>query len=175
MPCRQPFRAFTLPELLITLSVLGIILGFAVPSLHTLLQDSRRSSERHLMHASLNYARGMALQTQSVVSLCSGQSSCNDSRHWRERILIFVDRNGNGLLDEDEQLLKVVDIDPRHRWHWSNFRQQPHMSFSANGMTDSLNGTFTLCDEEQATHAIVINITGRARYSAELDHERCRG
>ena len=175
MPHCQRQRAHTLPELLIILSILAILPGFVTPAVSALLQKSRHISEINQMHATLNYARGMAIRTHTMVSLCAGDRTCEDSRRWQGKILIFIDSNRNGALDADEQLLKVVDIDPRHSWHWTNFRQKTHMSFKPNGMTHSLNGTFTLCEKNLAIRSVVINITGRTMLNSLQDHERCQG
>lgn len=168
-------RAHTLPELLTTLSILGIVLGLVTPAAGAWLQKSRQTSEINQMHSNLNYARGMAIQRQTMVSICSGDKACEDSRRWQGKILIFIDNNRNGALDEDDQLLKIVDINPRHSWNWTNFRQRSYMSFRPDGMTHSLNGTFTLCDKELAIRGIVINITGRAMPSEKPDADKCKG
>lgn len=171
----QNQHAQTLPELLVTLSILAILIGFVTPAVGSLLQKNRHISEINQLHASLNFARSMAIQTRTMVSLCAGEQSCEGSRNWQGRILIFIDKNRNGVLDDNEQLLKAVDINPRHRWHWSNFRQQPYMSFRPDGMTHSLNGTFTLCDQQLAIRGLVINITGRAITSQQADPDKCQG
>ncbi|PKQ42853.1 hypothetical protein CXP40_04595 [Pseudomonas sp. YY-1] len=171
----RPQNAFTLPETLIALTISAIVLAFATPALSALLQQNRHTTEINQMHASLNYARGQAIQTRTMVSLCAGDDNCRDSRAWHGRILIFLDANRNGQFDEDEQLLKIVDIDPRHRWNWTNFRQKSHMSFRPDGTTHSLNGTFTLCDKGIAIRGVVINITGRTMVNKSPDNDRCRG
>lgn len=171
----QSQHAFTLPETLIVLAIIAIVLGFATPAFSALLQQNRYTTEINQMHASLNYARGQAIQTRTMVSLCAGDDNCRDSRTWHGRILIFLDANRNGKLDETEQLLKIVDIDPRHSWSWTNFRQKSHMSFRPDGMTHSLNGTFTLCDKGLAIRGVVINITGRTMINKSPDNDRCRG
>ncbi|WP_134678122.1 GspH/FimT family pseudopilin [Ectopseudomonas khazarica] len=172
MLCLQ--RAQTLPELLITLSVLAGVLGLITPALSTMLQNSRHTSEINQLHSSINYARAMAIRTGTMVSICSGDDRCAGTRRWRGKLLIFVDANQSGTLDGDEQLLKVMDIDPRHSWDWANFRQRTYLSLRPNGMTHSLNGTFTLCDGDLAIRGIVINITGRAKASERADPDRCR-
>lgn len=171
----QSQQAFTLPETLTALAIAAIVLGFATPALSALLRQNRYTTEINQMHASLNYAREQAIKTRTMVSLCAGDDSCQDSRTWHGRILIFLDANRNGKMDDTEQLLRVVDIDPRHSWNWTNFRQKSHMSFRPDGMTHSLNGTFTLCDRGIAIRSIVINITGRTMINNSPDNDRCRG
>ena len=167
-------RAHSLAELLITVCILSIVAASTAPALGTMLQNSRYTSEINQLHSSLNYARAMAIRTGTVVSICSGNNRCADTRRWRGKLLIFVDTNRSGTFDSDEQLLKVTDIDPRLSWEWTNFRQRAYLSFRPNGMTHSLNGTFTLCDGDLAIRGIVINITGRAKAHEQLNPDKCR-
>jgi type IV fimbrial biogenesis protein FimT len=167
-------RAYSLLELLTTLCVMALVLGFASPSLATLLQQNRQTDSINQMHAHLNYAREKAISSRSVVSLCTGSNTCEDTRIWAKHILVFQDSNRNGQLDQGETLLKVATIDASHRWNWTNFRQQKHMAFKPNGTTDSLNGTFTLCETSRAIRTVVINITGRAKLETPVNSDKCR-
>ena len=167
-------RAYSLLELLTTLSLLALLLGLVSPSLAALLQQNRQTDSINQMHANLNFAREKAISSSSVISLCAGSSTCNDTQIWEGNILIFQDSNRNGQLDQGDTLLRVATMDARHRWIWTNFRQKKHMAFKSNGTTDSLNGTFTLCESTQAAHSIVINITGRAKLEIPANSDKCR-
>lgn len=167
-------RAYSLLELLITISVMALLMGSAAPSLISQLQKSRQIDTINQMHAHLNYAREKATSSRSVISLCTGHNTCAETRTWQEQMLIFQDSNRNGQLDQGETLLKVASINANHRWIWTNFRQQKHMAFKPNGATDSLNGTFTLCETNQAVSSIVINITGRVKLETPKNSDRCR-
>lgn len=174
MPLLIHQRAYSLLELLTTLGVMTLLMGLAAPSLTSQLQQSRQMDTINQMHAHLNYAREKATSSRSVISLCTGRNTCEDTRTWQEQMLIFQDSNRNGQLDQDETLLKVTSINANHRWVWTNFRQQKHMAFKPNGATDSLNGTFTLCETNQAIRSIVINITGRVKLETPTNSDRCR-
>lgn len=172
VPTKQ--RAYSLLELLTTLSVLTLVLGLASPSLASLIQQNRQTDSINQMHAHLNYARAKAISSRSMVSLCAGSNSCEGTQTWTRHMLVFQDSNRNGKLDQGETVLKVATIDASHRWIWTNFRQQKHMAFKQNGATDSLNGTFTLCESNRAIRTVVINITGRTKLETPANSERCR-
>lgn len=89
-------------------------------------------------------------------------------------MLVFQDNNRNGKLDQGETVLKVATIDASHHWIWTNFRQKNHMAFKQNGTTDSLNGTFTLCESNRAIRTVVINITGRVKLETPTNSDKCR-
>lgn len=173
MPSLSQQRAYSLLELLTTISLVALLAGLFTPSLAALLQQNRQTDSVNQMHAYLNYAREKAISSRSVISLCAGNDMCNGTQIWQGNMLAFQDSNRNGKLDQGESLLKVAAIDAQHRWIWTNFRQQKHMAYKSNGTTDSLNGTFTLCESEQAIKNIVINITGRAKLETPTSSEKC--
>lgn len=165
--------AFTLLELLSTLAIITILTSIALPTYTTLIERQRTINLLTQLHTELHYARDTAVNLQQPVSLCAGNSTCATERVWTQQILTFVDSNLNGFLDADEQLLKVADLPSSHSWSWSNFRQQPYMTYTASGMTNSLNGTFTLCHETQALASLTLNRSGRVRRSLFNEPETC--
>ncbi|WP_019339729.1 GspH/FimT family pseudopilin [Stutzerimonas stutzeri] len=166
-------KAFTLIELLITIAALGTLLGIAVPSFSSLIERNQQTTTTHDLLTSLNHARGLAINRREPISLCAGGNSCEVSANWENGILIFSDPNRNGEFDAGERLHRVVTLPNRYRWNWSNFRSRTFMSFKANGTTNSLNGTFTLCSGSEAIQQLVINVTGRLRTRAPEDNSAC--
>ncbi|MCQ4309777.1 GspH/FimT family pseudopilin [Pseudomonas stutzeri] len=170
-PCSQ--RAFTLIELLTTIAILSVLLGIAVPSFASLIERNQQTAATHDLLAALNHARGLAITRRELVSLCAGINDCNASANWEQSILIFSDPNQNGQFDAGEHLHRVVTLPDRYRWNWNNFRSRTFMTFKANGMTDSLNGTYTLCSGNEAIQQLVMNITGRLRTESPENHNAC--
>lgn len=70
-PCRSNF-GFTLLELMITLTVVGILAVIAIPNFRTFLLNQRRDSVIDALVASLNYARNQALNLDQNTTLCAG-------------------------------------------------------------------------------------------------------
>ncbi|MCQ4322062.1 GspH/FimT family pseudopilin [Stutzerimonas stutzeri] len=171
MPNRN--QGFTLIELLITLTLFGIVLAIAVPGFTRALESTHQRTLVNQLLADLNFARSRAITTRQMVSLCAGDARCDDLARWREQIIIFDDTNANGVLDGDESPVRISSLAARHEWNWGNFRNQRYMSFKPDGTTHSLNGTFTLCRENQALETIVINITGRTRLGSPTDNKHC--
>lgn len=168
-----PQRAFTLVELIITIAILGVLLGIAVPSFGSLIERNQQTSATHELLSALNHARGLAVTRRELVSICAGADSCSQSANWEQSILIFSDPNRNGQLDAGERLHQAVTIPGQYRWNWSNFRSKTFMSFKASGLTDSLNGTFTLCHGSDAQQRVVIGVTGRLRTESPKNNSAC--
>lgn len=167
-------NGFTLVELMIALLLLSILIGIALPSFATLLQNSRQATTLNQLRVVLHYARSHAITSRQTVSICSGQTSCGASQQWSEQLLVFRDIDSDGGIDNDDVVLHQANLPAGYGWHWSNFRNQPHMSFKPDGTTHSLNGTFTLCQDGQPTRQIVINITGRTRLQTLPSGTACR-
>jgi len=166
-------QGFTLVELLITLSILAIVLTMAIPAFSEATDSVRRRTQVNQLLADLNFARNRAITSRRTVSLCAGKTSCDGIARWKDQVVIFDDLDGNGRLDGNELPLRVSTLAGTYEWNWGNFRNQRHMSFKPDGTTHSLNGTFTLCRENQALHKIVINATGRMRLESPTDNKRC--
>ena len=67
-------RAFSLVELLVTLSVLTLVLALALPSFQGLAEGNRRATATQQLLGLLNQARALAISRQALVSLCSAPS-----------------------------------------------------------------------------------------------------
>jgi len=62
-------RGFTLVELLVTLAVLAIVLGFAVPSFQNMVESNRVTSTTNNLVGLLNYARAEAMRYGRTVAV----------------------------------------------------------------------------------------------------------
>jgi type IV fimbrial biogenesis protein FimT len=174
MTARTRQKAYSLIELITTISVIAITLGIALPVFSSILTQSRQEESVHQLHAYINYARAAAINTRTLVSMCAGTQTCSPANQWSGNIFVFHDRNRNGLLDANEELLRTNAINTKHRWSWSNFRQKKYLAFKPDGTTDSLNGTFTLCESSNALRSITINMTGRAKLAETADASKCK-
>ena len=169
---RDQQKALGLVELLVTLTVLAVLMMIAVPSFSYHIDRTQKTTHVHEMLAALHYSRGEAVARRTTISLCDGMEECG-TRRWKNQLVVFLDGNESGQIDEGANILRTLQIAPSYSWHWSNFRRQNHISFKSNGMTHSLNGTFTLCRKSTAVRSIVVNVAGRARLDTPSDNSRC--
>lgn len=165
--------AFTLIELLVSLSVLAILLSLATPRFSKLINNQREASHTNQLIRALNFARTTAITKNIMVSLCTGKTDCIERPNWQTDFIIFTDNNRNGLLDHDDKLLRQETLHENYSWEWSNFRNQRHMSFRADGTTYSLNGTFTLCENTTPVRRLILNAAGRVRLATPKSVNNC--
>lgn len=164
---------YTFIELLFTILLLGLLLTFANTGFQQLLDRQRQSSLANQLYAALNLGRSHAISIGQPTSLCAGMDNCGNSNKWSNQLLIFHDTNQNGQVDAGERLLSQSELADGYAWHWSSFRNRPHITFKPDGTTHGANGTFTLCRRDQAIRSIVISITGRVRMQALSQGSRC--
>ncbi len=163
----------TLLELLICLLISGILLSIAAPPLSSALQSNQQTQLLNQLVATLNYARGTAVLDRNTVAICSGLTHCLNTTNWSNQLLIFNDRNQNGQMETEEQLLRTEVISENYTWNWFNLRHRSYLQFEQNGSPRALNGTLTLCRAGQPLTQIVINVTGRVRTQSPSATARC--
>lgn len=103
---RSATHGFTLLELMTAITLLGILMAFAVPSFRTYTVNSRISAAANDLVTALNLGRSEALRRSGPVVICSSsnQADCSGSDDWTAGWIVFADTNGNGAVDADELL-----------------------------------------------------------------------
>ena len=76
-PGRKKLRGFTLIEVLVVVSILGIILGLAIPNLQDFIRRNTVSSIANGFYAGLTQARTEAITRNTCVSICQSNSTQN--------------------------------------------------------------------------------------------------
>lgn len=88
-------KGFTLLELLITLSIAGILLAIGVPSFTSMMAESRISAQYNSLVGSLYHARSEAIKGAADVTVCPRDmidgTQCGDSSDWRNGWIVFID------------------------------------------------------------------------------------
>jgi type IV fimbrial biogenesis protein FimT len=75
---RTRIGGFTLPELMMTMSVLGILLTIGVPGLEDLAQSQRVSTQANDLIGALQFARSEAIRRGVAVSVSAGEGGFAD-------------------------------------------------------------------------------------------------
>ncbi len=164
-------RGLTLLELLITLLVLSVAMGIALPPLQqTLSRSAVRCDTRELLR-SLRLARQTAVATGMRTALCGIDDNNECSGQWGRLVAIFGDVNDNGRIDSGEQVIRLWQRSPAGvAMRWQGFGPG-YVRFGASG-TAAANGAFTLCPRDgdrRAARQVILNRSGRAYASHDQD------
>jgi type IV fimbrial biogenesis protein FimT len=157
-------RGYSLYELIMTLTLAGLILTLGLPSFGSLVADKRLRVETDALFHAVHLARKSSIVRRRVVSLCpsvDGQT-CNPGYDWSEGWIMFanVDRDDPPQVDENETILRrhSVDTGVQILANRQGFTlRSTHLR--------ATNGTFVVCDrvDRARPRALVVSYTGRPR------------
>lgn len=102
-------RGVTLIELTMSVAVLGVLLGLAVPTFREFSRNNSLTAIQNDLVTSFNLARSEALRRNRTVSVCASAdgTTCGEDTDWNNGWLVFVDRNTAGVIDGTDTVLNA--------------------------------------------------------------------
>lgn len=164
---RRP-GGFTLMELVLVLALAMLVSTWAVAVMQEWWQGLRVGAlGRHFVGVleTLRY-QSLALQGGGL-TICGTPDGEHCDRENGRRLLAFRDANRNGRVDAGEPVVLQDDFleGPDFWLVWRSFQNKDYLRWAA-GRTDSMNGTFTLCNRQRKEawlRQVVVNRAGRTR------------
>lgn len=160
---------FTLLELMIALTIIGVLLAIAAPSFREAMMNVRISAQTNDLMADLALARSEAVKRNQTVYLCTSrdQLTCNGDS-WAQGWIVAVDANGDNLWDSTEVAIKArpaaegnnTIVSVGHSVSGSALM----IPYRASGAAGNVARRFVICDSRTTGttgRRISINITGR--------------
>lgn len=105
---------FTMVELMVTLSVLGILIALAAPSFQSLIERVRIESQVNKLKTDMSYARTEAMRTGFPINVCrrkSGTQICatDTITGWENGWIVYNDLDGDNKINNNEVPLRISD------------------------------------------------------------------
>lgn len=163
-------QGFTLIELMITITIAGIILAISVPWFGDFVRDYRSFSESNQLINTLSQTKSEAIKRSTEVSLELTKNDTPTTRDdWRYRWRVYLDKNKNNKFDSGETLIKEGQGNVELSIADTPTTKSGNIRFNAKGLISSSNIAKTgdnyhlkLCDSRREGIAIELNTIGRA-------------
>jgi type IV fimbrial biogenesis protein FimT len=166
-------RGLTLIELLIVLSIAGILAAIGMPALGSMLARAHNESAESALQASLMHAREMAIMRNAHVIVCpsSDGQDCSSGESWQGGWLVATDADRDNHPDHGSALA-VFNAMPSGM-HILASRGRPRIVFRPDGSAAGTNAQLTVCHtgDRRAGLAVVVSNSGRVRV-AQAQAER---
>lgn len=109
----QGQAGFTLLELMVAITVLGILLAIGAPSFTRMIRDNRVAAQTNDLITALTVARSEATKRGTSVSVCAAGNNpptvCGAANNasWQLGWIIFADRVTPGVIDVDTDIIQT--------------------------------------------------------------------
>ncbi|KUJ79643.1 MULTISPECIES: Tfp pilus assembly protein FimT/FimU [Microbulbifer] len=166
-------RGFTLIELMLVITILGVTISLAAPPMSDFLKRYQAEAQRQKLFDLIALSRSKAYGHGQIYTLCGSADRQTCSGTWADGALFFADTDGNGSRTSDEEIERVMEPLPDGAsLTWSSFGNKPYLQFRPNGLTPNQSGNFSYCPpdgNEQYGWIIVLNAMGRPYYGRDND------
>lgn len=162
-------KGFTIIELMLVVSVMGILLAVGLPSLQNTVSRISTNTQAKTLVSSLSFARSEAIKRGGVVSICASSNGTDCAADaWGDGWAVFIDNNGDadgaaGSIDAGDQILRVYQgLGSNSLVFDADIQQFDPRGFGTNAGVR----TFLLCPEDDNAanaQSVEISFTGRGR------------
>jgi type IV fimbrial biogenesis protein FimT len=172
---------FTLVELLVTLSIAGILVAVGIPSFISTISGNRLTSYANEFITSLNLARSEAVKrgTSVTVRKVDNNSSTQKAANaeWEDGWDIFTDADKDGDFETGDVLIKThSSLKSTYTLRGNSFSN--FIRFTSSGQSNT-SGSFVICDNSDVlgvpkantSRLIIVNSTGRIRMGLDANDD----
>jgi type IV fimbrial biogenesis protein FimT/type IV fimbrial biogenesis protein FimU len=176
-------KGFTLPEVLIAVSILGILTAIAMPNISEFMIKNRVDNEISSLHRLILNARNTAVNTGKNVTVCPLTNNIC-STDWQAELTVFTNDTDtladnniynndgdevNGSADEKIIKVKAATLSSDNLQYTDTL-----IIFSPTGrVTSGGNSTFTYCpsENESLARSLYLSLSGRVYESNDNDND----
>ncbi len=168
----------TLMELLISLGILSILLGLALPNFRAMAQSVSGDVTLRKLANAIQFGKATAITNNATVTLCRSDDGSDCGGNWQDGVMLFIDSNRNREFDGDDDLLRHITFpDGNGSIRFRAFQNKQYLQLTSLGTTRDQNGNFTYCPytgENVFARQLIINRTARLRFAQDSNGDGVR-
>lgn len=172
MDGRNTSTGFTLVDMLMTIAILWILIGIAVPSFTDWVRKNRLQTLQDTIYFTLQTARTMSVTGQKNIHVCGSNDGETCEKIWNNYLLVFDDTNDDHEPNPEELLLaKTIQINGTFRTRAAFGR--PYTEFTYLGSA-VFTGSIIVCHESNDPRdfrRVTWNRAGRTYIGRDRDED----
>lgn len=170
---------FTLIELMVTIAIVAIVLGIAIPSFSSTIASNRLTTSANELVTALNLARSEAVKRGASVTVRkvddNSFTNLGASANWENGWDVFTDADSDGNYEAGDVLIRTyAPLQSSYTLRGNNFSN--FIRFTSSGQSNT-NGSFVICEnsdgnglpEANTSRLIIVNSVGRVRMGLDAN------
>jgi type IV fimbrial biogenesis protein FimT len=169
---KKSCRGFNFLELMIALTIGGILFLAVLPVMRDLMVRNNALVEVNSIFSALQFTRSKAITSGEIITFCKSLDRKKCGGDWQSGAIV-IDKNHNVL-----QVVEPVRAGYKLVWH-SSLKKNDALEFLPSGTTNGQQGSFLYCpppNMQQYARAIIVNMQGRiyiSKRTAEGEEIKC--
>jgi len=138
---------FTIIELMVTITVLGVLVALAGPGMGDMIKNNRLAAQTNDLMSTLTYARAEAMRRGARMTVCPSDNGadCTGGSDWSVGLIVFVDSNRDSIASPGEELVRTADA-PAGNNTITATGVLASLQFRGSGVANPP-GSFKICDD----------------------------
>ncbi len=173
-------NGFTLVELMVTVSIIGIIVAIAYPNFQQMLYKMEAKRLQNIIETTINQAKATSYMHHKQVFMCFLDKLGKCNRNGNQQLILFFDKNSNNKFDPNiDKLINANKLQLKYAKTYFRVSLGRHYSrFSADtGMPRGFFGRIEYCplaDNNLNKYKMTFNQLGIIRFKANsLERTKC--
>jgi type IV fimbrial biogenesis protein FimT len=149
----QRERGLTLLDLIVTIAIIALLMGVAIPNLDFFFRKQQADAQAHLLLRHLHKTRELAVYSGREMIVCGIDSNNVCSRDNFHTMAIFHDANENRKIDEVEKVESLLEFSFNGNIRLNASGTARYIRYYAHGAAQPY-GSFILCPHSENAHLI---------------------